>query len=195
MKTRKKSSEDVRKRTFNQLTKRANDLARIKWPMNALECCDYACFLWLICLWHGIELNFVTICNLIQLLFIINFLCYHRQSTCCCQFAVRISSTINFSAVKFKREFHFTNISNPHTMTALFASFCAHVLFGRQNKELGVGGLHLLHSDFRLCIRCCKKGDFDVVVVVAVFVITVVVRSFEYLRLSSLDSPPKMSYE
>lgn len=70
---KKKSSIDVRKRTFNQL-KRVSDLARIKWP----KCCDYACFLWLICLLHGIELNFVTICNLIQLLFIINFLCYHR---------------------------------------------------------------------------------------------------------------------
>lgn len=30
--------------------------------------------------------------------------------------------SVDFSAVKFKREIHFTNISNPHTMTALFAS-------------------------------------------------------------------------
>lgn len=46
---------------------------------------------------------------------------------------------------------------------------------------------------FDFVYAVAKKGILDVVVV-AVFDITVVVRSFEYLRLSS-DSPPKMSYE
>lgn len=56
-----------------------------------------------------------------------------------------------------------------------------------------MGGLHLLHSDYDFVFAVAKKkGDFDVVV--AVFVMTVVVCSFEYLRLFLSVRPYEMSY-
>lgn len=51
-----------------------------------------------------------------------------------------------------------------------------------------MGGYIYYTQIFDFVYAVAKKGDFDVVV--AVFVITIMVCSFEYLRLS-LDSPPK----
>lgn len=136
MKTETKAEQRCEKSNIQSTDKTcewSNTTQRIKWPMNALECCDYACFLWLDLLiaWNWVKFLYYMQCNTTIVYYKLPLLpsssfrissC--RQSSSCCQFAIRISSTINFSAVKFKREFHFTNISNPHTVTALFASLC-----------------------------------------------------------------------
>lgn len=113
----------------------------------------------LICLLHGIALNFVTICNLIQLLFVINFLCYHHHRSGC----LRAVSATTCAAVSFQLEFHLphrflsSKSSNAsfmlptyplHTPWLLYSRPFAHLLFGRQNKELGAWGITFITLRF-----------------------------------------------
>lgn len=121
----------------------------------------------LICLLYGIELNFVTICNLIQLLFVINFLCYHHHRSGCLR-AVNLPA-----AVSFQLEFHlphrflsskvqtrvscYQHIQSTHRDCFIRVLLHMYCLAGKIKSW--AWGLHLLHSDFRLK-RCCKKGGF-----------------------------------
>lgn len=103
------------------------------------------------------------------------------QSTiCCCQFVIRISSTINFSAVKFQREFILPTYPI-HTPWPLYSRPFARILFSRQYKGQGVGDYIYYTQIFDFVNGVAKRGDFEFLV--ALFVITVVTCSIEYLRL------------
>lgn len=128
--------EEKRKKSSKEMWETEHSINWMKCEWMLCECCCCAISLaplWfdLLIAWNWVKFRYY-ICNLIQLLFTITVLCYyqHRHH----RFSEFPSTIINFSAVKLEREFHFTNISNPHTSTALFAYFCTFAVLFQAGK-------------------------------------------------------------
>lgn len=85
---------------------------------------------WCVCCLIAMELSLNLVTNMLFSITIVSRLTSfafnrHPVDTVCSSLSwgtTFVYYSVDFSAVKFKREIHFTNISNPHTMTALFAS-------------------------------------------------------------------------